>query len=521
MQKKINIEKILKNYDPKKIRYNSEKNIVEDDLEILLKTTKEDEFLYLGTEKFFRNCFEIYYNSMWYIKAVFHIGFPFVYGFGGILGKDRIESLLNISEHNDYPISTDVLFEPWYIFVFSKKRPDKILLGFNNNDYLSYKYTYLLDSSMTKVVPEEMLFRPIYDSNNPYIDYYKAIQETIEKNKIIERRKEFEQYIDVDFEFAEVPAKYFYFPNIIYLYRYKNSVVDIFGFPESNERIVALKNFVDFLNPNSNGFYSVKKNDVIVNYIHIDGNEHKIFVNIWLAEKESKKIKASAVIRTKNISPYYLMVYLESDFIKDYCLHNMLSREKNENYHNLIEHDVDVTELPIIWSDIDPRYYKRKYEFSRFQKLHMQQKLEDKPSVIFYDSSAKEIILEDMKELKKCFNDGAYKATIILAGSILEAFLIDWLSEIEGKNYFKQDKMIYDNYRKRRRRANLKDYIKAIKVLNNPSWRDAATKADEIRKKRNLIHAKLYIKDTDISKETCTEIIDYLEFVINTRWKIE
>ena len=151
----------------------------------------------------------------------------------------------------------------------------------------------------------------------------------------------------------------------------------------------------------------------------------------------------------------------------------------------------------------------------------MQQKLEDKPSVIFYDSSAKEIILEDMKELKKCFNDGAYKATIILAGSILEAFLIDWLSEIEGKNYFKQDKMIYDNYRKRRRRANLKDYIKAIKVLNNPSWRDAATKADEIRKKRNLIHAKLYIKDTDISKETCTEIIDYLEFVINTRWKIE
>lgn len=101
----------------------------------------------------------------------------------------------------------------------------------------------------------------------------------------------------------------------------------------------------------------------------------------------------------------------------------------------------------------------------------------------------------------------------------MESFLIDWLSEIKGVNYFENDFMVYDKYRNIERRANLFDYINEIEEVKKPNWSDAAHKSHEIRKKRNLVHAKLYVDDKDISKEVCSEIISYLEFVIKTRWK--
>ena len=81
--------------------------------------------------------------------------------------------------------------------------------------------------------------------------------------------------------------------------------------------------------------------------------------------------------------------------------------------------------------------------------------------------------------------------------------------------------MVLDKYRGKYKRADLIDYINEIQNLRKPNWYDAAAKAPEIRKKRNLVHAKLYIDNNkDISKETCTEVIDYLEYVINTSIRV-
>ena len=127
-----------------------------------------------------------------------------------------------------------------------------------------------------------------------------------------------------------------------------------------------------------------------------------------------------------------------------------------------------------------------------------------------------EMLRDDWKELNDCFRVGAYKATLILAGSILEAVLIDWLSEIKGHDYFAEDYMVTDR-NGRQKRADLIDYINKIKYIERPHWVGEATKAHEIRKKRNLVHAKLGINSDEINEETCRMVINYLRDVIKTR----
>ena len=55
----------------------------------------------------------------------------------------------------------------------------------------------------------------------------------------------------------------------------------------------------------------------------------------------------------------------------------------------------------------------------------------------YYEKWLRSFLRADIKELNTCYSNGAYKAAIILAGSILEAVLIDWFSEIKHTNYFR------------------------------------------------------------------------------------
>lgn len=80
-----------------------------------------------------------------------------------------------------------------------------------------------------------------------------------------------------------------------------------------------------------------------------------------------------------------------------------------------------------------------------------------------------EMLYDDWKELNACFRVGAYKATLILAGLILEVVLIDWLSEIKGHDYSAEDYTITDR-NGRTKRADLIDYINEIKYIERPNW---------------------------------------------------
>lgn len=132
------------------------------------------------------------------------------------------------------------------------------------------------------------------------------------------------------------------------------------------------------------------------------------------------------------------------------------------------------------------------------------------------DEQLREFLISDLRELNTCFAHGAYKAAIILAGSILEAVLTDWLSEIHGTNYFETDYMI-EMQNGHHKRAGLSDMIDEIKELEKPDWLEEARLAHKIRKKRNLVHAALCVKAEDVSEQTAREVIEYLDKVLRTR----
>lgn len=129
---------------------------------------------------------------------------------------------------------------------------------------------------------------------------------------------------------------------------------------------------------------------------------------------------------------------------------------------------------------------------------------------------------EDVDELDTCYSSGAYKATLILAGSVLEAFLLDWLSEIDRKNYFEEPYKIRvqkaDGTYRWEKKDQLNVYIDQIKELERPDWMESSEKAHFIRKSRNSVHAKVCLKgEIDINKETCRKVITYLKEIIDTR----
>ena len=134
---------------------------------------------------------------------------------------------------------------------------------------------------------------------------------------------------------------------------------------------------------------------------------------------------------------------------------------------------------------------------------------------VYSTNQIQKLLHDDWIELNKCFGVGAYKATLILAGSILEALLIDWISELDGQDYFAEDYMVIRG--KKQKRADLYDYIRKIKSIKGSNWDDEESKANEIREKRNLVHAKLGINSDEINEKTCRSIIEDLRCIIKSR----
>lgn len=246
------------------------------------------------------------------------------------------------------------------------------------------------------------------------------------------------------------------------------------------------------------------------------------------------------VIKCKDILPEYLYLYLNSE---------ISVKVLNARYVGVSIQRItakEIADLPIATPTQDEQKYITDFntltnfrirDYGQFQRMnayyeHLTKihEKKEKPKVVedilnmeladniraYREDQLRSFLSDDLKELNTCFRGKAYKATLILAGSILEAVLIDWLSEIHHKNYFEEEYYVTDR-NGREKRADLIDYINEIKYLRRPRWMDEAAKAHEIRKKRNLVHAKLCLQSDDINEEVCREVISYLSDVLKTR----
>ena len=283
----------------------------------------------------------------------------------------------------------------------------------------------------------------------------------------------------------------------------------------------------------------IKKNDIL---FPIAGPRNPYI----FTEEFSEPIYANpltAVIRCTNILPEYLYLYLNSEV----CRIIVQSQSSGTAIKRI--NLAALREIPVVVPKESAEVYQSQvYALTHIEKTycesltHQRKVLDDYQKVlaeqgyqpndcigdilnvetakkirVFDEENMRSFLTADLKELNSCFRAKAYKATLILAGSILEAVLIDWLSDIDGVNYFQEEYMVQDRRTGRQKRAELIDYINEIKYIERPHWMEEASKAHEIRKKRNLVHAKLCMNSDAVNEDVCRQVIEYLKDVLKTR----
>ena len=230
-----------------------------------------------------------------------------------------------------------------------------------------------------------------------------------------------------------------------------------------------------------------------------------------------------------NSNQYYSEIKKEiNDSLRQYCSKDYETKFRKYLNDNLNNKDSDSFEIKI--SEFNEEEYAKldysKYDYSLFLKPNKDVVQEDSlfdewQELLFkkphkYDIS--KYINDSMSELSINIPNGAYRSAIVLMGSILEAFLVDWASEQDGKNYFEKPyRTVNIDGREQDWYMSLNDAICRIGKLVK-KW-DARDKADAIREMRNSIHPKVFFKQNKkITKQECEAALDDLKAVIKSRY---
>lgn len=247
-------------------------------------------------------------------------------------------------------------------------------------------------------------------------------------------------------------------------------------------------------------------------------------------EKPKKIIFPSSflvVIRPKNISPEYLFLYLQSDTAKKYFLSNksggffpriplnklaelpiVIPEKETQEKSSILFENLFLQPKINILSEINKQLFTKTKIKKPIQKEFIEEELFKLK--LFKKEILDRIIKQDFQELEKCRENKLYKSFLILAGSILEAFLLDWISEIERKDYFIKDsenftlgKLIFEKLRK---------------IHPDIFNEEIISKANEIMKKRNLVHPKEFFNSNELVNDTiCEEVMIDLRYILNSR----
>ena len=272
--------------------------------------------------------------------------------------------------------------------------------------------------------------------------------------------------------------------------------------------------------PSDNGTdITLKQGDIVVSSVDI----HQAFLVTVTPADDVRPSRHMYVIRPRSdvVTSYYLFLYLKSDTARKYAMRyerGTILRRINAK---------TLRSFPIVL----PSLITQKQSFQLFERLFLR-KGEDPiaeineflfaPQRLPQKAIQKEFILEvienlqqskrelisrllmaDFDEVEKCLDIHAHKSCLILCGSILEVVLLDWLSEVEKKDYFASSDDI-----------KLYRIIERLKDLLGEAYR----KAGNIRKRRNLVHPKELLKfSAEINDEVCRAVINDLKDVLRQR----
>jgi hypothetical protein len=264
---------------------------------------------------------------------------------------------------------------------------------------------------------------------------------------------------------------------------------------------------------------TLKRGDIIVSSVDI----HQAFLITVTPADDVRPSRHMYVIRPRSdlVTPYYLLLYLKSDTSRKYAMRYergaVLRRINAETLRS----------FPVVL----PSLITQKQSFQLFERLFLRRgddpiaeinKFLFAPQRLPQKAIQKEFILEvienlqqskrefisrllvaDFDEVEKCLDVHAHKSCLILCGSILEVVLLDWLSEVEKKDYFASS-----------------DDIKLFRIIERLKdlLGDAYLKADNIRKRRNLVHPKELLKSSaEINDGVCRAVINDLKDVLRQR----
>lgn len=115
------------------------------------------------------------------------------------------------------------------------------------------------------------------------------------------------------------------------------------------------------------------------------------------------------------------------------------------------------------------------------------------------------VIISDLRELKIGLHHGLHKAFVVLAGSVAEAILLDWLSDATGKNYFSK------------RDYGLGLAMKRLQELGELSDEQVA-QLSVLQKARNLIHPGRVLTDSAVvDRQLCAASLESLRMLVSAR----
>ena len=285
-----------------------------------------------------------------------------------------------------------------------------------------------------------------------------------------------------------------------------------------------------------------KEGDILLNTLSMSTSTVKQYVFVVEGPLENKLYLGEGVLamrlKTNLVTKEYLYLYFRSDIVKKTIALFGNQDERKTMYKDLADIPIILpkSDIPMGKDEKAIQTYKKlfkalygteteKDEIDRYALLHGAGSRKELDDILReeYNEKIKALqnddvsyyIKENKKEMTITKKNNAHKATIVLAGAILETFLIDWASAIDGKDYFK------DPFNRRGEEMRLNEAIsylaKRIFDKSKKKWGEKLL-AENIMKLRNNIHPAVYMRHKEnINSVDCDNVCQWLDEIIKSR----